>query len=338
MLLRSKAPVRICDLGGWSDTWFAKYGVVLNVAVTPAVEVQIEESHSAEPVIEVCAENYSERYVYNPKSRSKYGLIDACIGVVGVFEGRSLKINVFSQVPGGAATGTSASLTVALLAGLKRLKSDSELSPYALYREAHQVETEILGPQSGIQDQIAAAYGGVNLIEMNDFPDSQVRNLELAPEILQELESRFVLVYLGKPHSSSEVHKTVIASLDGTSKAQALLEPLRVAAMNGAKALQNMNLSAFGQAMLDNLEGQCALHPDLVPPAAHEVGKIAMKYGSLGWKVNGAGGDGGSVTILGPQDLAQRREMIQAIQSQLPAVREIPIALSRMGAHTWKAL
>ena len=40
-VIRSVAPVRICDNGGWTDTWFARHGKVFNIAVTPLVEVEV---------------------------------------------------------------------------------------------------------------------------------------------------------------------------------------------------------------------------------------------------------------------------------------------------------
>ena len=34
------APVRICDCGGWTDTWFARRGAVLHIAIWPGVTVR----------------------------------------------------------------------------------------------------------------------------------------------------------------------------------------------------------------------------------------------------------------------------------------------------------
>ena len=39
----SLAPIRIFDLGGWSNTWFAKHGAVLNIAVSPYAECRIRD-------------------------------------------------------------------------------------------------------------------------------------------------------------------------------------------------------------------------------------------------------------------------------------------------------
>ena len=41
LMIEASVPVRICDIGGWTDTWFGGPGRVLNVAVTPGVEVSI---------------------------------------------------------------------------------------------------------------------------------------------------------------------------------------------------------------------------------------------------------------------------------------------------------
>ena len=35
------APIRICDCGGWTDTWFSRHGRVFNIAVRPCAEVRV---------------------------------------------------------------------------------------------------------------------------------------------------------------------------------------------------------------------------------------------------------------------------------------------------------
>ena len=39
--VNSVAPIRICDLGGWTDTWFAEHGRVLNIAAYAYVPCQM---------------------------------------------------------------------------------------------------------------------------------------------------------------------------------------------------------------------------------------------------------------------------------------------------------
>ena len=41
-IINSAAPIRICDNGGWTDTWFSGHGRIFNIGVYPIVEVQVE--------------------------------------------------------------------------------------------------------------------------------------------------------------------------------------------------------------------------------------------------------------------------------------------------------
>ena len=55
----------------------------------------------------------------------------------------------------------------------------------------------------------------------------------------------------------------------------------------------------------------------------------------MGWKVNGAGGEGGSITLLCGDTSRQKRELIRQIEAANPLFRNIPIYLSRFGLRIW---
>src|SRR5207248_8907835 len=57
------------------------------------------------------------------------------------------------------------------------------------------------------------------------------------------------------------------------------------------------------------------LHPALVNAEARELIMLAQEYGAIGWKGNGAGGEGGSITLLcGSSASAQRSLLRSAVQ------------------------
>jgi len=87
--------------------------------------------------------------------------------------------------------------------------------------------------------------------------------------------------------------------------------------------------------MVANTDAQACLNPALVGAGASRVIAIAREHAALGWKVNGAGGDGGSVTLLSNAPASSRSEMMAAIQAASPAFRQIPIRLSRSGLRVW---
>ena len=86
---------------------------------------------------------------------------------------RDLEITVRCALPAGSAAGTSAAVVVALLGALDAL-TPGRLSPADIAAAAHRIETEGLGLQSGVQDQIASAHGGINLVVIDTYPNAQV--------------------------------------------------------------------------------------------------------------------------------------------------------------------
>ena len=51
---------------------------------------------------------------------------------------------------------------------------------------------------------------------------------------------------------------------------------------------------------------------------------------------DGAGGEGGSVTLLAGPSAGARRAMIREIEAEKPLYRHVPTALSRHGLRTWE--
>lgn len=337
-VISSMAPIRIADLGGWTDTWFAKFGRVLNIAVYPMAQVQMRvyRGHVDRPPLTIFAENYGERYTLDSVGGTydRHPLLEAAIDFMGTPPDLALEIDIFSEAPAGASTGTSAAVSVALIGALDLL-SPGRLTPHEVAQAAHRIETERLHQQCGVQDQLASAFGGINFIDIVNYPNAIVSPLRLPEPIAWELESRLSLVFLGQSHSSSKVHERVIADLQDAGPDAKQLRPLRRTPLRARDALYAGDFRALGQAMIDNTEAQQGLHPELVSASHAAVIEVAKRFEALGWKVNGAGGDGGSVTILGSPQSAANREMLRAVAAEVPGTQSIPIHLSPQGLRVW---
>ena len=336
-IIRSTAPVRIADNGGWTDTWFARHGRVLNIAVTPGVDVTLEpvSRDLADATVTLRLRHPDLEYAYEPRSGvgGHNRLLEAAIDLMGIPDAVAVRVDIASEVPSGASTGTSASVTVALLAALARLHGRTPTS-MEVAMAAHHVEMNILGWQCGVQDQLAAAFGGINYISIDKFPAATVEQLALRPALLHQLEERLVLVFLGASHQSAEVHRMVIEELEHEGETSPRLEVLRRCATEARDALLAGDLDAFGRSLSCNTEAQARLHPALVGDAAQRVIETAAAHGASGWKVNGAGGDGGSVTILRGSDARGDRRLLEAITGAVPAATAIPVTLSPHGVRT----
>jgi len=339
--IHARAPLRINDIGGWTDTWFAREGHVLNIAVGPAVEVQLRARpvrKGGKPRIRIHAENYGQVVDVYPEDTGEgaHPLLRHAATAIPAPQGLDIEVAVYSPVPAGISAGTSASVCAAILGAFDRLAGAGN-GPEDFVRLAHEVETVKLGLQSGVQDQICAVNGGICDIAMDGYPRARVRKLRLPQDTLRELERRLCFLYLGKPHDSSSVHEKVIARLEsGREKARSeALDTMAELARRAAGDLERGDLEAYGRAMIENNACQRTLSEDLISPEADSAAGVARAWGASGWKVNGAGGRGGSMTILAGRDDSARRRMIAEIEDLGGGLRFLPVRIAETGLEAW---
>eukprot|EP00047_Mylnosiga_fluctuans_P008220 m.257734 g.257734 ORF g.257734 m.257734 type:complete len:379 (-) comp21026_c0_seq1:383-1519(-) len=337
----SHAPVRTADLGGWTDTWFAKSGAVCNIAVESGVHVHVyeliaeREGHLPSDAV-ILQGNQIQSQSFRLSQLSSQGAPACpdpilCAALLKHPLPFAALIDIFSEVPGGSGLGTSASVSVALLSALHAARGCFP-SQLALAYEAHQIETGA-GLQSGVQDQLAAALGGVNFFEIS-YPHVREHRALLDDSLRTALDQRLITIFLGTPRSSSVVHDMVIASLEGRDNT-AILAPLCDAAVQGYAYLNGSDLEAYGAQLTRNNESQRALHRDLISQLADDLIDIARNCGARGWKVNGAGGDGGSMCILGPDSNTAHTAMLTSIQelSRTTPIRVLDLHIAPTGVR-----
>lgn len=336
-VVTASAPIRVCDVGGWTDTWFSERGKVFNVAVTPLVDVRVRVCALGEVPhrVKLDVANFGDHYSFEPEEPpGRHPLLESVIDEVGVPHDLALDIRVASDVPAGCSTGTSAAVAVALIGALDALTPQPR-SLDQVAQTAHRIEVERLGLQSGVQDQWCAAFGGVNFIEIVSYPNAILTPVMLHASTRQQLDQRLLLVYLGT-HRSSTMHEQVIARLAGDSARGQVLEELKACAVLARDAVTQRDLEGLGRAMTRNTEAQRSLHEDLVSAQAQAVLDLAAAHGASGWKVNGAGGEGGSVSILCGADSSRRSSLELALGAD-PALRIIPTRLRGDGLWVWRS-
>ena len=301
-----EAPVRAADLGGWSDTWFAGRGRVCNVAVSPGVVVRVTPSGARRTTLELSTlgQQFELDHLWSVPGHPMIAAI-----VAAHPPGVPVHIEIASGVPSGSGMGTSAAVGVALLAALRVLQGMT-VDIHALAVEAHSLETAG-GLESGVQDHVAAAFGGVCEIDVR-YPQFHVTSVDLAADVRAALRHRLLSVYLGRPHRSHDIHQAVIKRLcDGDP--EPLIAPLRISAEIGAAALRAGDLRAYASVLRESVELQRNLDPRLIGPDADRLVRWCHELGAAA-KVNGAGGDGGSVTVLLPDDGDARRRLVARIR------------------------
>src|SRR5207245_3775134 len=118
-----------------------------------------------------------------------------------------------ADIPGGTGLGSSSSFSVALLNALyayRRIFVPKE----SLASEACTLEIERLGEPIGKQDQYAAAYGGVNLIEFERHGGVTVQPLVLPPDTVSQLEANLMLFFTGSERSARTVLSKQVMAIE----------------------------------------------------------------------------------------------------------------------------
>lgn len=310
-----KAPVRICDIGGWSDTWFSAHGKVFNITVWSKIFGSMEDKYSGittfadikvarskKGVFKLDAPDIKRKYTFSTDHNDwdKSDLLQAALSAVGLPEGLDAKLAISSNViPRGSSVGSSAAVSVGLVAMLEKIKR-SEIDPNWIARKTHEIETEIMRIQCGVQDQASiATASGATIIDIYHYPNFKVFPCALTESTVKNLENRFLTLIYGAEHSSSEVHKLVIKRLEKKGRLASELENMRLLPEEARYCALDGDTEGLGRVMVRNTEGQKRLHPALISKTCQQLIDLAKKERAYGWKVNGAGGSqGGSLTIL----------------------------------------
>ena len=326
-IIRARAPVRFCDLGGWTDTRIVPSGAVTNFTATLYTHVTLEIGAFAGITIESfdTDEQAQIRDIRQIEYNSVLDLFKAAVKRTGIRRG--VRILVRSDAPPGSGLGSSAALGVATMAALSHYLRRN-LLPYEIARESQALEVEEMGLECGVQDQLASAYGGVNYMEVN-YPHARVSPIALDVATQCELEDRFVLVYTGKSHFSSQMHEKVIAEYEAGHNV-GVFERLKECGIHGKEALLAGDLEGFGAVMNENWAAQKALHPEITTPYIEELHEKAFAAGALGFKANGAGG-GGTVTILAQRN---RDHHVRRAVEEL-GMTVLPSKLDTGGLRVW---
>ena len=117
---------------------------------------------------------------------------------------KPLNVAIISDLPGNSGLGSSSSFTV----GIHRadgILSGRSITKFDLFKRAVYTERDLLKENVGIQDQIHAAFGSLNLYQFHK-DNLTIRPAQMATECRDALDRSLCLVYTGiQRHASTAV-------------------------------------------------------------------------------------------------------------------------------------
>lgn len=289
-MIISKTPVRISFFGGGTDypEYFNEYGgCVLSTTIDKYVYITInkigglldDKYRIAYKKIELC----------NSISEIEHPSVRETLRYLNIIDG--LDINIFSDLPARTGLGSSSSFTVGLLNALYayegKVKSKLDYAKEAIY-----IEKEILNENVGVQDQLAAAYGGLNYMKLSSS-GYEVNPIILSKERKLALDNTLLLYYTGINRFATEVLKEQIEKTK-EKKVMVELKDIYDMVQDGIKILSDdsIPLSDFGNLLDKTWQAKKKISSAISNGPIDEMYEIAIKSGALGGKLLGAGGGG----------------------------------------------
>ncbi len=305
--VEASAPCRI-DMGGTLDISTFHYPLrhfspcTFNTALDLRTRVCLSAYNKG--MVKVSSKGFKS--VEYPLSKVSFdhslGLMFAIAAYFGV---QGVHIQIESSSPPRSALGGSSSAAVALVAAfsriLEKIGAGSLLSRKHTAMLAHAIEGSVAGVPCGLQDQLAAAYGGVNVWYWLDGIKGPCfrKKAVYQKKFFENFEKHFLLAYCGIPHVSKDINgKWVRQFLSGRNR-EFWVEIIAYT-HRFVDALTKRDFKYAAESM----NGEMALRKKMTPEVLDSMGEKLVDSAvenNCGARFTGAGG-GGCIWAIGEKE------------------------------------
>jgi len=301
-MILSRTPYRLSFFGGGTDypAWYrTEGGAVLSTTIDKYCHLSVRYLPPFFPNQHRVVWSYVE--TVSTIAEILHPAVREGLRLLGFDDSAGLDIHHQGDLPARTGMGSSSSFCVGLLKALTALRGQM-IGRHELALRAIELEQAQLREAVGSQDQVAAAYGGFNLIEFLRGGDIRVEPVTVPAARIQELESRLLLFFTGSTRLASEVATDVVANIPAK---RPVLQRLRGLVDRALDALsRDAGLDEFGRLLHEGWLAKRELSARVPSPTVETVYRKAMKHGALGGKLCGAGSSGFMVFYVPPKKQA----------------------------------
>ncbi len=308
-------------VGGGSDLpafYREETGAVLSTAIKKYIYIAVNQKFDGRIRL-----SYSRTEEVDKPGEIEHQLVREALYMSQIDGG--IEISSLADIPSkGSGLGSSSSFTVGLLNALYAYKS-VYTSKSQLAEKACEIEIGRCGEPIGKQDQYAAAYGGLNLIQF--FPDDTVSvdPVLCQPELTCTLEDNILVFYTGRTRSASAILANQSKMLRAESR-RVLMRRMVELAYAMKKSMESGSIEDFGALLDENWRLKAQLTEGITDPQIDHWYTTALANGAIGGKLLGAG-NGGFIMFYAPLQHHDR------IKSALSELRHVKFGFDRAGAQ-----
>lgn len=313
-----QTPLRVSFFGGGTDfrPYFLKHGgCVLSTAIDKYIFVTIKYRFDNKLRV-----GYTETEMVDHLDEIRHELIREALRKTGLREG--LEVTTMGDVPSaGSGLGSSSTVTVGALHSMYALRGEL-VSAEQLAQEACEIEIAILNKPIGVQDQYAAAYGGLRFMEFTTNNEVLTERVPLSEEQLRRLNQNTMLFFTGVTRKAGSVLEEQKANME---EREAVLDELKDIAFTARDELEQGNVDCIGELLHSSWQLKKRLASNISNGSIDEIYEVARRHGAVGGKITGAGG-GGFFLLYCPYE---RQEELRVA---LHPLQELPFRLEPDGS------
>ena len=232
-----------------------------------------------------------------------------------------LIINYDADLPARTGLGTSSSFAVGLLNAFHSLKGKQK-DKRTLADEAIYVERIMCDEAGGLQDQIAASFGGLNRIDF-DANGYRVKPIEISKSRKEELNDNLMLFFTGFSRFSADIQtdtkKNIGSNTERLLRMKAMVDEAEEILVDERRSLDD-----FGRLLHDSWMLKRRTGSKISTGQIDQIYERAIRAGALGGKLLGAGG-GGFVLLYVPKGLQE------AVRNELSELLLVPFKFEEEG-------
>jgi len=321
-MIISRTPFRISFFGGGTDypVWYrANGGVVLNTTINKYCYISCRY---LPPFF-----NYKYRIRYSLREEKcdineiEHPAVRECLKFMRIDNG--IEMVHTSDLPARSGIGSSSAFTVGFLNALYaltgRMIGKRQLASNAIY-----VEQDVVGESVGSQDQVAAAFGGLNRIEFNGKENFVVQPVTVNRRRIIELQNHLLLFFTGFSRTASEIADEQIRN---TADKSTELKNMREMVEEAVEILNNgADMANFGRLMDKSWKLKRSLSSQVSTDAIDRMYEAALEAGAIGGKLCGAGGGGFMLLFVPPR---RQRQVKKTLNNLL----HVPFAFETLGSQ-----
>lgn len=319
-MIITKTPFRMSFFGGGTDMpeFFREYGgAVISTTFDKYCYVNVRH---LPPFFDYHTElSYAKTERVKSPEEIQHPAIREAMKMLDMYD---IRLTYEADLPARTGLGTSSSFAVGMLNAFYALKG-KYADKRRLSEEAIHLERVLCNEAGGWQDQIAAAYGGLNRI--NFYGDSfDVQPIIISPERKEQLEKNLMLYFTGFTRFSAEIQQSSKPLKDKTAQLKDMLALVDEA----EKVLENkhMALDEFGRLLDTSWRLKKQTGVKVSSGSIDELYGQAIATGALGGKLLGAGG-GGFLLFYVPQ------ERQSAVAEAMNKLMRVPFAFENAGTR-----